>query len=170
MPLRHRGSSTVLMLAFFWAIGSVFTVGIAIATLGMWKWRYFLLVVLSPLFLFLAGSYWFPESPRYLLATGKTQQLEQLLTRMSKLNRKSLPAGCLTAAPVKSKPSITGLFTKELYLTSIVLSIMYFTLHYAYHGIVLLTTSTLQMDIDACQRLPLNHTLNIDKMRGKPNS
>lgn len=58
--------------------------------------RYFLLVVVSPILVFLFVGVWLPESPRYLSTTGKRKQLMAVIERMCKTNGKQPPKGTLT--------------------------------------------------------------------------
>ena len=151
LPLRHRGRA-VIMLALFWAVGSVFVASLALAIIDLWKWRTFLLIVSSPLVIFLMGSYWIPESPRYLLSTGQISECKSVLEKIAKWNGKMLPDGDLTGGvPLKqNRTPLLSLFSKPLYRTTIALLILWFSLTYSYYGVVLLTTSMLQTDINGC--------------------
>lgn len=151
LPIKYRGGA-VIMLAFFWAVGSVFASSLALAIVGSLKWRYYLLIVSSPLLVFLIGSFWIPESPRYLMATGQVTECKRILERIAKANGKTLPKGELCNKEVKRKKSvpILGLFTPDLCRTTITLFLLWFTLTYSYYGIVLLTTSMMQTGIDGC--------------------
>ena len=64
------------------------------ATLYFWKvckdWFYFAAIGWGLNFISAVGSWFLPESPRYLLEKGKIQELEQTMQVIAKVNGKEL--------------------------------------------------------------------------------
>lgn len=150
LPMTSRGRSIVI-LEFFWALGSVFAAAIAIGVIDTLKWRWYLIFITLPMLFFLFTGYWLPESPRYLLTTGKYDEVKKILAKMAKENGTSLPEGTLIQQEVNTRRGRpTDLFTREWIRTTLLLFVIWFTSAFTYYGIVLLTTEMFQTKIDGC--------------------
>ena len=123
---------------------------LALAMIGVTGWRYYLLVLSAPLALFLMVSWWMPESPRYLLITGKTEQLKSLFQRISSLNGKEISLNEITNCQVESRGRLLEIFSSRWRSTTFLLSILWFASAFCYFGIPLLTTAMFQNDINGC--------------------
>ena len=53
-------------------------------------WRTFQYVSSVPIFLCCLIHFWLPESPRWLLANGKTKELQETVNKISRMNKKTL--------------------------------------------------------------------------------
>ena len=86
MPTPARGRA-ILILSFYWAIGSSFEALLAWAimtpNLG---WKYLLAISSLPLVIVFAVSFFMPESLLYLAATGQKKRVEKTLKLVSVLN------------------------------------------------------------------------------------
>jgi len=94
VPTNDRGRYAVLMQGF-WTIGAILEAGLAWAILPTLGWRYLLGFSAIPLVILLFFYPLLSESPRYLALKGKTVKAERVLSRISRLNGKELPAGKL---------------------------------------------------------------------------
>ncbi|EDO39285.1 predicted protein, partial [Nematostella vectensis] len=132
-------------LYIFWAVGSTFTVAVAMAVMPTLGWRWLLAILCLPLLLFLAMSKWLPESCRFLLAAGEREGAIQVLRDMCEMNKKQMPQGELKDASQNAKRGrVADLFLKDQWKTTILLWIIWFNLAFAYYGIVLTTTELFQ--------------------------
>ncbi|ANP51436.1 putative MFS transporter [Streptomyces griseochromogenes] len=80
IPARHRGWLMVLIGGDI-AGAYVITSWLAARLTPTYSWRILWLIGLPTGLLFLALNRWIPESPRYLLATGRREQAEEVLRR-----------------------------------------------------------------------------------------
>ena len=157
-----------MILGFFWAVGSVFASSLASVVMDTLKWRYYLLIVSTPLLLFLIGSFWIPESPRYLLSTGQVEECKGIIDRIAESNGKISPKGDLRNNEAESKHEsycdiMRSIYhEQDLFHSLILLVVMMFTTEFCYYGFALLTTSMVQTGIDGCHPHPptLNTTTN----------
>ncbi|XP_066918950.1 synaptic vesicle 2-related protein-like isoform X2 [Clytia hemisphaerica] len=150
LPLSSRGRAIVI-LEFFWALGSVFAAAIAIGVIEHLKWRWYLVIITLPMFFFLFTGFWLPESPRYLMTVGKTDQVMKLLKKMAAENGKTLPEGTLMKQEINTRRGRPiDLFQPEWIRTTLLLFVIWFTSAFTYYGIVLLTTEMFQTEIDGC--------------------
>lgn len=84
-----------------------------------------------------------PESPRWLLAMGKTHQLRETLQRASEFNGKALPENFekLILPPASSSDDTAGVLdlfrTPKMRKITLLLSIIWFTVYLIYYGLVL---------------------------------
>lgn len=67
-------------LAAHWMVGSIFSAGMgwAIIPSGSDRWRVFLAVASLPAWCAAVGTWFMPESPRFLLVQGNTEAAEQV--------------------------------------------------------------------------------------------
>ena len=147
LPVHRRGAA-VFAMAFFWGAGSVFASALALAVS---QWRHFLLILSSPLLVFLIGSWWIPESPRYLLISGQMGKLKALLRRIAAVNGTPPPQEDIKEHRVYSRARIMDLFSEEWRWTTTLLAAMWFTGSFCYFGLALLTTEMFQSHVNGCR-------------------
>eukprot|EP01116_Phalansterium_solitarium_P018599 TRINITY_DN4992_c0_g1_i1.p1 TRINITY_DN4992_c0_g1~~TRINITY_DN4992_c0_g1_i1.p1 ORF type:complete len:300 (-),score=51.97 TRINITY_DN4992_c0_g1_i1:177-1076(-) len=94
LPTKSRGV-TLMLTNLFWTAGIVFEAGLAWLLLERYPlgWQYFVGATALPLCVVMLFFFWLPESPRWLLSSGKEQQAVQVLQRVAKTNRRPLPRG-----------------------------------------------------------------------------
>ncbi|TNN73753.1 Synaptic vesicle 2-related protein [Liparis tanakae] len=120
LPVKSRGIS-VLLIAVFWALGSVFAVLLALATMPTLGWRWLLGFSTIPIAIAICFISWLPESARFHVLTGKTDKAMATLARIAKENGKAMPQGKL-----------------------VVYKQVRFVNAFSYYGIVLLTSELYQ--------------------------
>ncbi len=135
LPAQKRGRYLVLLEAF-WALGAVLAAGLAwliVPTLG-WRWLLGISAVPGILIFFIRR--YVPESPRYLMVKGKTQQAQQVLQQVAKENGVNMPEFSLAPlAPVTRKSSIADLWRPELRRTTLLLWVVWFMISLGYYGV-----------------------------------
>ncbi|CAK0787220.1 hypothetical protein CVIRNUC_010436 [Coccomyxa viridis] len=94
VPSARRG---VLMVTLqgFWTVGSMLEAGLAWAMLSRYGWRWLVAASSVPLLLLMLLYPLLPESPYWLLATGRTREVRMLLQRIARMNGRDLPPGRL---------------------------------------------------------------------------
>jgi MFS family permease len=91
LPASRRGSFLVY-IEYFWTLGSILVAGLAwtFLTQGGWKELALLTVIPVALTSFFSVLY-LPESPRWLLEVGKTEEAERILHEAARVNGIVLP-------------------------------------------------------------------------------
>ncbi|EIE20417.1 MFS general substrate transporter [Coccomyxa subellipsoidea C-169] len=94
VPSSKRG---VLMVALqsFWTVGSMLEAALAWAILTDWGWRWLVAISSLPLLALLLLYPFLPESPYWLVASGRTADAQALLQRIAHANGRPLPPGRL---------------------------------------------------------------------------
>ncbi|CAG9773021.1 unnamed protein product [Ceutorhynchus assimilis] len=110
------------------------------------NWRHLQLAVSLPSALFLATWWILPESPRWLLALGRTREVYQILDAAAKFNKKDLPTNLdKTLVPVgkieaveNHNVGVTDLFkTAYMRKKTLILFLIWFGVYLVYYGLVL---------------------------------
>ncbi|XP_029300467.1 synaptic vesicle 2-related protein [Cottoperca gobio] len=143
LPVKSRGIC-IMLIAAFWALGSVFEVLLALLIMPTLGWRWLLGLSGIPLAIFLCFCSWLPESTRFNLLAGKTKKAMETLTRIAKENGKALPLGKIIAFQKNDRGQIKDLFTPQYWRTTLLLWFIWFANAFSYYGIVLLTTELFQ--------------------------
>ncbi|XP_075975349.1 organic cation transporter protein-like isoform X2 [Anticarsia gemmatalis] len=126
---------------FFWL--PLAYVIVSLLSLAMPNWRDLQLSLSVPGCLLLALWFVLPESPRWLLSMGKTQEAKVILEKAAKINRRELPADMdklLMLYKTDSKdegPSVMMLFKGNLRKRTICLFLTWFAMTIAYYGLLL---------------------------------
>ncbi len=133
LPPHKRGRYLVL-LESFWALGSILAAGLAwliVPTLG---WRWLLGIVAVPGLI----AFWIrreiPESPRFLLVHGKTDEARKVLELVAKQNGRTLPSRPLKPIIMGAKTKISDLLKPGLARTSLLLWLLWFAISLGYYG------------------------------------
>ncbi|EKJ94637.1 MULTISPECIES: MFS transporter [Hyphomicrobiales] len=136
LPARNRGRWLVF-LEGFWAVGTL------IVALAAWgaslagvadAWRYIFAVTAFPAVLGLGLRFLVPESPLYLLRTGRSEEAKAVVNRMLVTNgRAQLDAGTGLFQPEVSKGQ--GIFSPALRQRSIMILAIWFLVSVSYYGV-----------------------------------
>jgi putative MFS transporter len=134
LPTRQRGRYLVL-LEGFWALGSIAAAGLAwlvVPTLG-WRWLLALSALPGLIIFFIRRG--IPESPRFLLVKGKTEQAEEILARIAKENGVAAPSGRLLPPQAVPPAKINDLWSPGLARTTLLLWSLWFLISLGYYGV-----------------------------------
>ncbi|MDQ0561836.1 putative MFS transporter [Rhizobium mesoamericanum] len=135
LPAKSRGRWLVA-LEGFWAIGTL------VVALAAWAasvagvadtWRYIFAVTAVPALLGLTLRFFVPESPLFLLRTGRPGEAKVIVNRMLALHRKTplLPEDQIVASP----QVVEGLFSNELRRRSVLILTIWFLVSVSYYGV-----------------------------------
>eukprot|EP01122_Echinamoeba_exundans_P000008 TRINITY_DN10004_c0_g1_i1.p1 TRINITY_DN10004_c0_g1~~TRINITY_DN10004_c0_g1_i1.p1 ORF type:complete len:536 (+),score=52.26 TRINITY_DN10004_c0_g1_i1:37-1644(+) len=140
LPVKNRGR---ILVAFevLWTVGILFEACLAWILVPRVGWRWLIAISSVPLWLMLLCYPLVPESPRFLMISGRRREAEEVLDRVAKINGKVLPPGRLAVSEVKEE---RGKFLDLVRIPSLrVLSILlwgiWFVNSIAYYGNVLFT-------------------------------
>lgn len=142
LPASHRGRFLVY-IEYFWTIGSMFVAGLAWASLNQRGWRFLAYVTALPVLLASVVSYFYlPESPRWLMIKGRTEEAEEIVRAAAKVNNVEMRPFKLTNVNVdelsiKDASYLDLLRDKEAMRTSIPLWIVWAMFGFTYYGIIL---------------------------------
>ncbi len=135
LPARSRGRWLVA-LEGFWAIGTL------IVALAAWAasvagvtdpWRYIFAVTALPALLGLTLRFFVPESPLYLLRTGRAGEAKVIVNKMLALHEKTLlrPEDEIVATPQVEE----GIFSDALRRRSLLILAIWFLVSVSYYGV-----------------------------------
>ncbi|MBN9060221.1 MAG: MFS transporter, partial [Rhizobiales bacterium] len=136
LPADRRGRWLV-GLESFWAVGTV------IVALAAWYaaangmadgWRFIFVITALPALIGLALRFWVPESPYYLLRTGKATEAKTVLDRVATTNGKPVLAGKLTDTKEQRLP-LSALFSGPYARRSWLILAAWLLVSISYYGI-----------------------------------
>jgi putative MFS transporter len=136
LPAKSRGRWLVA-LEGFWAVGTL------IVALAAWcasvagvqdAWRYIFAVTALPAVLGLALRFFVPESPLYLLGTGRSEDAKAIVNRVLTANGKAplAPQDEIAAAP---RAASGGIFCDALRRRSFLILAIWFFVSVSYYGV-----------------------------------
>lgn len=136
LPARSRGRWLV-MLEGFWAVGTVIVALAAwlISVAGLADgWRYIFAVTSVPAVIGVGLRFLVPESPLYLLRTGKAEAARAIVDRMLAVNgRPQLEPTVSIALPAAT--AAVGIFSKDLRRRSLLILSVWFLVSVSYYGV-----------------------------------
>jgi len=134
LPAEKRGRYLVLLEAF-WALGAVFAAGLAWLIVPRLGWRWLLGISAIPgLIIFFIRRY-IPESPRYLMISGKPEQAAAVLRQVAAENGRTLPDFTLAPLPHTAPGRLADLLHPRLRRTSLLLWFIWFAISLGYYGV-----------------------------------
>lgn len=134
LPQNKRGRYLVL-LESFWALGVIAAAGLAWLIVPNFGWRALLAVSAIPgmIIFFIRRS--IPESPRYLLVKGQTEQAREVLALVAKENGRELPDLPLQPIQQTRQGQVSDLWKPALRRTTLLLWVMWFAISLGYYGV-----------------------------------
>ncbi len=134
LPAKKRGRYLVL-LESFWALGTIAAAGLAWLVVPRLGWRWLLGLSALPGFIIFFIRRHVPESPRYLLVSGKKDQARDVLAHIARQNGTDLPEGELVSPPATRRGRIRDLWTPSLFRATSLLWLIWFTISLGYYGV-----------------------------------
>ncbi|XP_076434867.1 synaptic vesicle 2-related protein-like [Babylonia areolata] len=136
VPSKFR-AKMIVFGEMFWASGSLFVIMLAALVMPSLGWRWLVGISSLPVFLATLACLFVPESARYQVAAGRTEDALAVLERVAAVNKRSLPHGSLKASNKVPLASIRDLFSPEYLRSTLLLWPFWFVVSLAYYGIVL---------------------------------
>ena len=136
---RRRGMHST-SLGAMWFVGAVeaYVVGLAVTPLGDWAWRVLLLVGAAFALVVFFFRVKLPESPRWLVSHGRTDEARDVIRRIS-----GDPNAELVIPQVPPRQPISALFTGHLRKRTLFVCGFWFCYATAYYGISMYTPTIL---------------------------
>eukprot|EP00761_Pharyngomonas_kirbyi_P014428 gb/GECH01014458.1/.p1 GENE.gb/GECH01014458.1/~~gb/GECH01014458.1/.p1 ORF type:complete len:539 (+),score=114.73 gb/GECH01014458.1/:1-1617(+) len=145
LPVKKRGTY-MIAIEYFWTIGAILEAGMAWAILPTIGWRWLLGLSALPLILTLAWYPILPESPHFLLVSGKNQKAWETVRKAAMQNKKSnfpfqgrLVENEEETGNVKRGKLMDLLGSKAMAYLSVLLWFIWFFNMFLYYGIVFFT-------------------------------
>ncbi|XP_012558384.2 synaptic vesicle 2-related protein isoform X1 [Hydra vulgaris] len=146
LPRKTRGL-TVNLSSMFWSFGTSIEILLAMFVMPRYGWRILLFISAWPCLIFVLLTLivkYPPESARFLMAKGRSDDALRILSKAAANNKKKLPEGTLKE-PEQVKNcrhgSILAMFRKGYWKLTILLWIIWFSSHFNIYGLALLTTA-----------------------------
>jgi len=134
LPKEKRGRYLVI-LESFWAVGSIVAAGLAWLIVPRVGWRTLLAVSAVPGVIIYFIRRYVPESPRYLLVSGREEEARKVLEQVARENGVSVEIPGLVAEPRRTKVTVPALWRGNLIPITLMLWIVWFTISLGYYGV-----------------------------------
>ncbi|MBN2048431.1 MAG: MFS transporter [Anaerolineaceae bacterium] len=134
LPAERRGKNLVL-LESFWALGTIAAAGLAWLIVPNFGWRWLLAVSALPgvIIFFIRRSV--PESPRFLMTQGKTDEALKVLKQVAAENGTTLDIDRLEPIKAVKKARVADLLHPKLRRTTLLLWVIWFLISLGYYGV-----------------------------------
>ncbi|KAJ7307412.1 hypothetical protein JRQ81_009429 [Phrynocephalus forsythii] len=145
IPTEFR-TITIATTGFVYTLGQILLAGVAYA-IPDWRWMQF--AVSAPFFLFLLYSWWFAESARWLILSGKSNKAVGILQRVARINKKHEAGAKITTEVLLTNMEKELSTTKASYTVSDLvrtpairrifccLSVVWFSVSFSYYGLAM---------------------------------
>ena len=139
LPKKVRGRFLVY-LESFWALGTILIALLAwlvVPNLPDTGWRWLFAISALPGLLGFVLRLWVPESPRYSLLEGRTEEAAETLRQVARINGKENEVEIGRLEPVRrsATPPTAALFSGSLARRTLLLSAVWFFLSLGYYGV-----------------------------------
>lgn len=140
LPSRDRGRGIVL-LESFWAVGWLVAAIIAFLVIPEWGWRIAFFVGTIPALYVLYLRRGIPESPRYLMRTGRGQEAARVMELAA--GRPIAVTADRVPVSVVDRPRVGELFRHGFARRTVMLWVLWLGMNFAYYGMFLWLPSVL---------------------------
>lgn len=146
LPIAGRGTK-IIMMQGFWSLGAAYEIVLARTVLGdkgheghsAFGWRTLLALTSLPAVCLILLLPLLPESPRFLIIKSRFIDAQFVLARVARINKRILPRGLLLEKQGSSQGNFSELLSPQLFTTSCLLFALWFSLLFAYYGIILIS-------------------------------
>ena len=159
LPARRRGTN-LLLIEYFWTVGSLYVVLVAYLTLKGDKdeWRIFVgLCSLPCVVSIVVGFLWVPESSRWLAAQGRSEEALQILREAAAVNgldpEEVYPEGIQIIHEQEEEASFAILFTPAWRPTMLKLWGAWGAFAFGYYGVLLAITKVFEKEDNENERM-----------------
>lgn len=142
LPTKQRGRYLVY-LESFWALGSLVGAGLAWLLVPTAGWRVLLAVSAVPGLMIYFIRRHVPESPRYLLVTGREDEAHRVLQQMAEENSAPVTIDRVHVEPRRQRATIPMLWTSTYARTTLMLWLVWFCISLGYYGVFIWLPSVL---------------------------
>ncbi|XP_054635358.1 solute carrier family 22 member 7a [Dunckerocampus dactyliophorus] len=137
--VKHR-TFTGTVISLSWSVGNML---LALLAYTIRDWRHLMLAVTAPCVVSIISCWWLPESARWLLANGRTDEARKYLLRCARMNKKNhsnLEAETLEKVTVsevaeKTHSYLDLLRTPQLRRITLISGLFWFAVAFLYYGI-----------------------------------
>jgi MFS family permease len=142
LPSTHRGTF-LNYIQYFWTLGSLLVTGIAWAFLETEGWRFLAYMTAIPVTITnLFSIFYLPESPRWLLMKGRTEEAEQIVREAALVNGIIMSEFTLKCEEknehtVQDAHYIDLMTHKEVRNITLPLWFVWFAFGFTYYGLIL---------------------------------
>jgi len=142
LPAEGRGAF-LLYIEYFWTLGSIYVNVCAWGVLQSSGWQLFTVLAAVPtLIASIAGYFFLPESPRWLIDEGRNEEALAIVNRWAAANGRDTRIASLQKSPLHEsddRPGFFDLFTNAtLRRSTLLMSVVWFAFGVAYYGVVML--------------------------------
>jgi len=134
LPTKERGKYLVY-LESFWALGTIVAAGLAWFVVPRWGWRVLLAISALPGVIIYFIRRYVPESPRYMLVEGRTDEVREALERVASENRTEVAIGPIKGKVRERKVTVSALWLPKFARTTLMLWIAWFCISLGYYGV-----------------------------------
>lgn len=146
IPAKYR--AFLLPLAtVFWMLGSMLIIILGMSVVPTLGWRWMIRISVAPSIILIFLFKFIPESARYHVSAGNIQAAVNILQKIAKMNRASLPPGQLVEPASTERGNWRVLFSPSFRRTTILLWYSWFVASFAYYGSVLSSSELLEKNL-----------------------
>ncbi|KAM4675757.1 putative transporter SVOPL [Discoglossus pictus] len=146
LPKKFRGYMLPLS-QLFWLAGSLLIIGLGSVVNTTWGWRWLIRLASIPGIILIIVFKFIPESARFNVSVGRSQEAVDTLQRIAKINRSKMPEGTIKEPVAESTGSILDLLDRKYIRTSLQLWLIWLGISFAYYGVILASSELLERNL-----------------------